>query len=514
MKWSVGKISTVVDQQPAHCEIPPFSYPIGPTDRTRGATTPMQVLKLLLTTVILENIVQQTKLFACQRGANFQFCIEELLAFIAINIAMGLLRLPELRDYWCRNEIIATPWFASIMSRDRFLLILRYLHLNDSSQQKKPGEVGHDPLYKVRPLLDHLSAVFPLYYQPSQNLSIDEMMIGTRCRVSFLQFLPKKPTRFGIKVWVNAEASTGYTLGLQVYTGAEEGSSGKMGLGYRVVMALMELYQQKNHCLYIDNFYTSPQLLLDLLDKGIYCTGTVRTNRTGFPVSLIPPTKSMNPGTYRFATACGNKLTAVWWRDRRDVFMMSTVHKKSVQYVMKRPKGSHEKQPMPCPIMIAEYNNSMGGVDLTDQQLSYYSMTTRKTLKWWKKVFWRLVDICIVNSWIIFRTNFPDSPISSHKAFRLHLITELVQPLLELKASPSCPAYLKTKKGRKTVSSETRLTGKHFSYKNPKRQRCIVCSYKKKDQKTQNYCPKCKVHVCLGKCFELYHTQTNYKQPV
>ena len=58
--------------------------------------------------------------------------------------------------------------------------------------------------------------------------------------------------------------------------------------------------------------------------------------------------------------------------------------------------------------MIIDYNNYMGGVDLTDQYLSYYSMTTRQTLKWWKKVFWRLLDITIVNSWILFRTNYLD----------------------------------------------------------------------------------------------------------
>ena len=65
LKWSVGVISTAVDQQPAHCETPPLSYPIGPTNQTRGVTTPLQVFKLLLTTVISENIVQQTKLLAC-----------------------------------------------------------------------------------------------------------------------------------------------------------------------------------------------------------------------------------------------------------------------------------------------------------------------------------------------------------------------------------------------------------------------------------------------------------------
>ena len=99
LKWSCGAMLASADNQPAACDIPPFNCPIGPTDRTKGAKTPLQVLKLL-TTIILESIVQQTILFANQKGVDFQFCIEELLA---INIAMGLLRLPELRDYWCTN---------------------------------------------------------------------------------------------------------------------------------------------------------------------------------------------------------------------------------------------------------------------------------------------------------------------------------------------------------------------------------------------------------------------------
>jgi hypothetical protein len=71
-------------------------------------------------------------------------------------------------------------------------------------------------LYKVRLLIDHLAAVFPKYYRPGRNVSIDEMMIGTRCRISFLQYIPKKRTRFGIKVWVLAEAKTGYVLDFDI----------------------------------------------------------------------------------------------------------------------------------------------------------------------------------------------------------------------------------------------------------------------------------------------------------
>ena len=149
--------------------------------------TSHKVLQLMLTTIVLESVVSQTKLFAEQKGVDFPFCIEELLAFIGINIAMGLLKLTELRDYWSQVEILSTPWFPAVMSRDRFQLIFRYLHINDSSNQKDSG----DPLYKVRPLVDHLSAVFPIYLKPAQQLSVDEVMIGTRCRVAFLQYLPK-----------------------------------------------------------------------------------------------------------------------------------------------------------------------------------------------------------------------------------------------------------------------------------------------------------------------------------
>ena len=76
------------------------------------------------------------------------------------------------------------------------------------------------------------------------------------------------------------------------------------------------------------------------------------------------------------------KMVAVWWRDRRDVLALSTMRNTSTTIVLKCPKGGREKRPLPCPTITDDYNQYMGGVDLTDQNLSYYSMTTRRTLKW------------------------------------------------------------------------------------------------------------------------------------
>lgn len=121
----------------------------------------------------------------------------------------------------------------------------------------------------------------------------------------------------------------------------------------------------------------------------------------------------------------------------------------------------------------------------------------------------------IVNSWIIFHHNNPKSKITSHHDFRLELIAQLVQPLLDLKASCNCPAFLQSHKGR-MISGHKRLIGKHFAYKGEKRNRCCVCSKqksaegKKIDTKTRYFCPKCDAFLCIGDCFERYHTKSQY----
>ena len=100
-----------------------------------------------------------SKIFASQKKMDFSFCYEELLDFIGITIAMGLSKLPQICDYWSKEQVLATPWFPAIMSRDHYFLILQYFHLVDSSLQKKKGETGYNPLFKVRPPCCHFSYV-------------------------------------------------------------------------------------------------------------------------------------------------------------------------------------------------------------------------------------------------------------------------------------------------------------------------------------------------------------------
>ena len=110
------------------------------------------------------------------------------------------------------------------MSSHRFELILKFIHLNDSEQQPKPDQSGYDKLYKVRLLLDIILKNFKDCYTPTQNLSVDESMISFKWRLSFIQYMPKKPHKWGMKAWVWADAVNDYTWGWKLYTGKEEGT--------------------------------------------------------------------------------------------------------------------------------------------------------------------------------------------------------------------------------------------------------------------------------------------------
>ena len=79
------------------------------------------------------------------------------------------------------------------MKRDCFTLILRFLHLNDNSLYRKKGEPGHDPLYKLRPFIHPLISNFQQNYIFSQEVSIDETMIGYK-------FYPIPATKWGLNL--------------------------------------------------------------------------------------------------------------------------------------------------------------------------------------------------------------------------------------------------------------------------------------------------------------------------
>lgn len=68
---------------------------------------------------------------------------------------------------------------------------------------------------------------------------------------------------------------------------------------------------------------------------------------------------------------------------------------------IKNKRGVEISKPKP----VIEYNKNMSGIDRCDQMLSYYS-SPRKTIKWYKKVMFHLLDISIWNSYYLYKKRF------------------------------------------------------------------------------------------------------------
>ena len=114
-------------------------------------------------------------------------------------------------------------------------------------------------------------------------------MIPFQGRSTLKQYLPLKPIKRGIKVWVLADSHNGYFYNFEVYVGKGGGGSDKqaeLGLGGSVVYYLTRPLVSKNHHIFVDSFFSSTALFTSLLQDCIYACGTFRHNRKDFPSDL------------------------------------------------------------------------------------------------------------------------------------------------------------------------------------------------------------------------------------
>ena len=149
-----------------------------------------------MTATFMKSIVFQTNLYATQEGKNFvHVSLSELL-----NLLMGIKKLPSYSDYWSSCEALHDAYILSLMSVKRFSWILGHLHLNDNSLQPKRGDDKFHKLYKIRPLIIHLSERFLSVFRLGKNQAVNESMVKFKGRSSLKQYMPKKnPSSVGIK---------------------------------------------------------------------------------------------------------------------------------------------------------------------------------------------------------------------------------------------------------------------------------------------------------------------------
>lgn len=166
-------------------------------------------------------------------------------------------------------------------------------HFNYNSNYD-PKNAARDCLFKIIPVIDHLTRKCKGVYTPDKYVAIDEELVLWKGRLGFKQYISNKRVRFRIKMFSLCKV-TGYlgnrkgsrkdgkdtteTLEGQALVKEVEKN------GVLVPRLMSGLYGNRYH-LYVDNLYTSERLFKYLAENGTVVCGTAMGNSIKAPPSL------------------------------------------------------------------------------------------------------------------------------------------------------------------------------------------------------------------------------------
>ena len=143
----------------------------------------------------------------------------DIKIFLAHLIAMGLVCKGCLEKYWDHGERVKMPFFGTYIGRNTFQAILSNLQVLDSTLDLPHNHRMHDPLHKVRPMLDMMDRNFVQSYKCGRNLSFDEGCCPHKGRVFFHCYNPAKSAKWHLKLFEVSDTRTGYVIAFDVYMG-------------------------------------------------------------------------------------------------------------------------------------------------------------------------------------------------------------------------------------------------------------------------------------------------------
>lgn len=255
--------------------------------------TPLDIFCYFINDTIIDLIVEETNRAARNENAETTFLVTtiEIRKYLGILIFRSVFNYPRLESYWGR---FAFAPIQKAMTWNRFEAIKKFLCFRNEAELKKKGEVGYDPLFRIRLVANELNEVFDSIPK-SERLCVDEQMCSTKAVHHLRQYMPNKPHKWGVKFFVLCDSS-GYAYRFEIYNGAGDNvilpGMPDLGATSNVVVRLSQSIRDfSHHVIYFDNFYTSIGLLVYLRSRGIYSLGTIKANRV--PMSKLPADKDL-----------------------------------------------------------------------------------------------------------------------------------------------------------------------------------------------------------------------------
>lgn len=418
----------------------------------------------------------------------------EMRAFFGLLLTAGHLKQNNTNYITLWSIKYGSPIFRATMSLVRFKLLLRFIRFDDKTTRS--DRRATDKLAPIRDIFEECNKMFSKYYEPGSFLTVDEQMIGWRGRCPFMQFMPKKPDKYGMKLFWICDATTAYPLRAIPYLGKEGNVRAAAGLGQRIVLNLCEPYFGTNRHVTYDNYFGSYELAKTLLKNKLTSLATIKKNKTFVPASFLP-NKQRKIHSSLFGFKRKSTLVSYVPKQSKSVVLLSTMHS----------TGEIDNGEKRKPNIILDYNNTKGGVDTYDQMIHEYS-SKRKTNRWPLSFFWNLMDTSALAAYHIW--------ISTHKTWKTlladrrcfflkNLCENLVAPLIARRKTNLVGIPVETASAMELflptipASNACDETKKVRSTSTGQKRRCRLCPYSI-GRKQKQQCDRCEVNICNAHC--------------
>ncbi|GFN92172.1 PiggyBac transposable element-derived protein 4, partial [Plakobranchus ocellatus] len=289
-----------------------------------GMSDPTSAFNLFISPNIIRDIVKFTNLEGQRMdgGKWMQTDEIEIKALIGCFIHLGAMNQSMFPSELIWDVKCGNPMARSVFTRNRFLKLSNRLRFDDKETRTERRE--RDAFAPIRDLWERFQSNLRRYYTPGPFITVDEQLYPWRGRCSFLQYLPSKPDKYGLKVFWACDAETMFPLVGKPYLG-KVGRTPQVNLGRNTALELCEPFFGSGRNLTCDSFFTDMELCKALSTEKLTMVGTLRRNKVFIPPEFQDP-KQTEKGKPRFAFRKGSMLVSYKSGQKKNVIVLSSMH--------------------------------------------------------------------------------------------------------------------------------------------------------------------------------------------
>lgn len=458
-----------------------------PLDDKFAKMTPYELFLFFFSDLCKEIASYSTK-FALENNRKETFEEKDILLYLLVYIYLSVYNLPEIGMLW-ENSILFKSVIPGIISKCKYTTVNQFFTLS-SLTKKEESEKAE----KILHIIDYLNKKWKESYPYTRYLSIDEAMTSYKGSICFKQYMKDKHKRFGIKLFSKAAADRGYCYHMLLYTGKNFEYDKKWGIGPTVIKELTKDQLNQNYHFTFDNYFSNLYTFSHMEQNKLQFTCTFSVYKSAIPDKI--KRLNLKKGEMKCYELEDTKVKMFIYHNRKKQIQLAS-NCCDIQFCTyyNKSKKKHVKHEI-----IANYNLTKAGVDLIDSATQIYK-TQRKTNKWWKAVFFYLLDVTLNNCVIIYNTSD-----------KFHKITDKNRALLFRKILIN--QFLEIYKAKEIKVTQRLVREYHLLVDTEmKVQSCFNCKQNhtpigRNYKRSKFKCDKCNVVLCK-ECFIKVHVRMN-----